>query len=444
MSMMDPGTGNYPAFDDPPAPVQDACMPRGCTVFPGKRVYRYIDAPDGCSFYWDQPQIAAAVNEGGKYQEAAMRYVKEYLAFCRAKNGVLLWGNHYYFDPGKNSVVKFLDDKPPEKIHPGLEQGELHELRPLTPAWELFWEASPEITEGYLRTVAPLHLFDSETGAFNRHADAQRGCAFLESNGILVETLCWLYTKTGDRALCAAALRLARYSYANRDLNTGLIENNPTSERWDKYVSTTECGLWAGSLLRAAKYSGIDEFAGMASGALDAYLAYGWDKAGKLYGRLFVKNGEPDLGPKTTPFQPGAYSSALDPLFPAHDYPYSFMETCLALFQMTKGEHYRRALERWLGTVEEQILDDSAVVYAEHYGRAIHLALKAEREAAVSVHRLAERIGRRAIDSLFSRGMFMGHHGARYYNCVDGVGYLLLALQYLQSGEEPPLSSPFF
>ena len=47
MSSLDVHTGRYPRDDSGPARV-------------AKRVYRHIDAPRGCSFYWDQPALAAA------------------------------------------------------------------------------------------------------------------------------------------------------------------------------------------------------------------------------------------------------------------------------------------------------------------------------------------------------------------------------------------------
>ena len=59
--------------------------------------------------------------------------------------------------------------------------------------------------------------FDADTGGFNRHADGKAGCAFLESGGILVEALAWLYARTGETALLEAADRIAGYSYRHRD-----------------------------------------------------------------------------------------------------------------------------------------------------------------------------------------------------------------------------------
>jgi hypothetical protein len=439
MSMINPVSKEYPSESDLTGKAEMVYMAPGCTVKPGRRVYRYIDAPEGCSLYWDQPQLVAAVNLGGKYREAAYQYITEYLKHGTTKTGILLWGNHYYFDSVKNIFVKFKGDELPVKVDFMHEKGELHELRPIMPAWDIFWEIDAPVVEKYLRTIMEGHLFDREKGGFNRHANNESGCAFLEAGGILVEISCWLYKKTKDEKLLDVALRIAKWSFSYKGQSTGLLENNPTVTRWDKYVSTTECGFWAGCLLRAWEYSGISEFKDMAKKAVDAYLRYGWSNEGLLYGRLFVKDGRADTREKETLFQPGIYASPTNPIFPTHDYAYSFMETCIALYREFKDDQYLRAVKQWLNTAKREVLDEDRVLYAEFYGRLIHLALNAEREMALNTGDLPIETARRAIDDLFTGEMFIGHSHSNIYNCVDGIGYLLLSLMNLQSGKEPAL-----
>ena len=43
------------------------------------------------------------------------------------------------------------------------------------------------------------------------------------------------------------------------------------------------------------------------------------------------------------------------------------------------------------------------------------------------------------MEVLFDDGMFRGHPGEHRYDAVDGVGYLLLALIALETGQEPDL-----
>jgi len=77
------------------------------------RVYldRSVDAPGGSTLYWDLPDIAAAVEISKQtgnqnIEEAAKNYVKYYLENSTAKNGIILWGNHYYYDVLLDTTVK--------------------------------------------------------------------------------------------------------------------------------------------------------------------------------------------------------------------------------------------------------------------------------------------------------------------------------------------------
>ncbi len=322
MASLDTRTGCYPADDRRPAHLP-------------KRCYRNIDAPKGVSLYWDQPQVTAAhrlstLTGDRQYADAADAYVRDFLARCVATTGIFLWGNHYYFDAFRGEVLWFLDEEPPRPSLRAQEVGTLHEARPVLPDWAAFWRIDPAATERCIRALATRHLVaDDEPGCFNRHADGRKGCAFLESGGILVEMCCWLATTVGDAELVAIARRFAEYSFRHRHPVTGLLENNPTETRWDKHGCTTEIGLWAGCLLRAAKNTGETAFVTMADEAMRAYLRYGYDAhARRYYGHLHVADGSPVLGPKTTPFQPGAYAALWEPLFPAHDYPLCQYRPC--------------------------------------------------------------------------------------------------------------------
>ena len=273
MASLDTKTGRYP--DKPYAAI-------------GQRVYREIASPKGSSLYWDQPQLVAAYAMTGltgdpRFKDAVDAYVKSFLERGIDEHGLFQWGNHRYYDAYTDKFVGF--------------SGSPHEIRPLTPAWEIFWRLAPEATEREIRVTGKRHLFDPYIGAFNRHDDGTKGDAFLEAGGVLVETLCWLAKKKGDRSLVENAQRIAHFSYAFRDFKTtGLVENQPTEVRWDKYVSTTEVGLWAGDLLRAADLSDEADFAHIADAAMTAYLKYGYDaQAGEYYGQINVKDGKPPV-----------------------------------------------------------------------------------------------------------------------------------------------------
>lgn len=443
MASLDTRTGRYPENDARPSHIP-------------RRHYRAIDAPKGCSLYWDQPSLAAAhalsraVGEP-RYGQAADLYVAAFLERCVACNGVFLWGNHYYWNAFQGKTLKFHGEETPHPVDFSAEDGDYHETRPIPPAWELFHRVSAEATEKEIRLFTANSLFDAEGGGFNRHADRRKACAFLEAGGILVEALAWLFGKTGDASLLRQADRIVDFSFRHRCAGTGLLENNPTLTRWDKYACTTEVGLWAGCLMRAARWAGEDRgWIEKAGAAVSAYLRYGFDaSAGKYWGRLRIADGSPVLGSEATAgdsglsvkHQPSDYADPWRPLFPAHDYPMPFAETCLSLYPRTGEEPYLRGCERWAEQVARSLpARDGRGGYAEHYGRCIHFL----RRAAQVLERadytvLAHRVAREAVETLHDSGMFRGHPEEHRYDAVDGVGYLLLALIALDTGEDPDM-----
>ncbi|MFW6060061.1 MAG: hypothetical protein ACODAQ_07750 [Phycisphaeraceae bacterium] len=443
MASIDPRTGRYPDDDTRPPEIP-------------RRHYRAIDAPRGCSLYWDQPAAVAAhalsrITGDARYSDAVDRYVEAFLERCVARNGMLLWGNHYFWDAFQGRTLKFCGNETPFPVDFDAEEGDYHEARPIPPAWELFQRVSPDATRRAIEVFAARSLFDPATGGFNRHADQRRGCAFIESGGILVESLAWLHARTGDGALLEQADRIADFSHRHRDPRTGLMENNPTVERWDKFACTTEVGLWAGSLLRAAaRCGGREAWIAKADQAVSAYLAYGYDeRAGRYYGRLRVADGAPVLGAGGTEqdvtqsltHQPGDYADVWRPLFPAHDYPMPMAECCLRLHELTGAERYRRACERWIEHIARSLPPrEGRGAYAEHYGRCIHFLWRCEHAlASRRAGELARTLAHEAVDALSDHGMFRSHPGEHRYDAVDGVGYLLLALIALATGEEPDM-----
>ena len=269
MASLNTYTGMYP---------EDATRPAHIP----QRAYldRYVDAPRGATLYWDMPSIVAAyalskLTGDAWYKKKAEAYTEDFLFHCVAKNGVFLWGNHYYYDAFVDSTMKF--GSRPVAIDLKKEEGNLHEIRPIIPAWEVFWEIAPEATEKEIRVSTKAHLSNEATGEFNRHADGKRQHAFIEAGGSLIYSLAWLYSKTSDPALLQRADRIATYSFEHRNASTGLMVNNPTSDRWDSYSSTTEVGLWAACLLQAAQMTDEtyqSKWINMADEALSSWLKY--------------------------------------------------------------------------------------------------------------------------------------------------------------------------
>lgn len=443
LSSIDTRTGRYPEND-----IRPEHLPKRC--------YRSIDAPKGSSIYWDQPQLIAAHNLSRitgdpKYAAGAETYVTDFLERCVARNGVFLWGNHYYWNVVKGATVKFRTNEEPFPVDPAAEDGDYHEARPIPPAWEIFRNVSPEKTANEIVGFCRNSVFDDVTGGFNRHADGKKGCAFLESGGIIVEALAWLSSKTGDPEPLRLAQKVAEFSFSARDKRTGLVVNNPTVDRWDRYTATTEIGLWGGSLLRAAAHAPeCPAFVDPAASAVAAYLEYGFDSgSGKYFGRLRVADGSPIVGPNpwkidnavASLHQPGDFSEIWRPLFPAHDYPLQFAECCLSLYERIGGKTFRTGCDRWADTIERSIgQTPNAITYAEHYGRAIHFLWRYGRAFDDRKRlQLADRLANLAVERLSAHGYFRSHTMEDRCDAIDGPGYLFLALLALETDDEPEM-----
>lgn len=409
-----------------------------------KRVYRNIDAPRGCSLYWDLPQLAAAhtasaLTGRNEYALAADAYVRDFLRRCVAQNGVLLWGNHFYWDAWRGCTLTFKSDETPVPVDPDTESGGYHECRPLPPAWAVLYRVDARVTSRAIRECVTRHVFDAATGGFNRHADGKKSHAFIESGGILVESAAWLHAREDAPELLDLARKIARFSFESRHPETGLMENDRTSKRWDKLVCTTEVGLWAGSLLRASEYSGDAFFAECAADAVRAWLRFGYDaKARRYYGKLKVADGSPSLGPKESAYQPGDYADFWAPLFPAHDYPFALAETCLRLHARTGEDLFAEAARNLAAQLaRETPVNGGKGGYAEHYGRGIHFLAHASRHFKdAALLEQAQGLADEAIRVLLLDGMFRGHPGEDRYDAVDGVGLLLLGLMTLHAGAD--------
>ncbi len=429
MSSLDTKTGRYPADDARPAHIP-------------KRAYRNIDAPRGCSLYWDQPLIEAAhtlsrLTGDGRYADAADACVRDFLATCVShESGLFLWGNHYYWDAFAGCVRRFGGEEDPVCVSPRKEFGALHEIRPITPVWDAFWRVDPAATERAIRAAGENHLFDPESGGFNRHADRGRAHAFLEAGGILAESLGWLFAQTQDEDLAETALRIAAWSWSHRDRQTDLVPVSPLIDRWDKYACTSEVGLWAGCLLRAMACTGRAEFGRIAEEAVLAYLRFGYDeRAGTYYGKVRIADGRPVLSEKETVYAPDDHVDLWEPLFPRHDYPMALAEACVRLHALTGRQEFAVAVERWVGVVERNLpARGGRGGYAEHYGRCIRFLVLAGRQFGTEAYlSLARRVAAEAIEVLHTGTMFRTHPGEDRYDAVDGLGLMALGLVELHT-----------
>lgn len=424
------------------------------------RVYldRSVDAPGGSTLYWSLPDIAAAVElseilRDPDFKLSARNYVGDYLRRCTAKNGVILWGNHYYYDVIDDRAVKFKSSEDPRFVDFEEELGDLHELRPLLPPWELLYQWFPERVDDHIRKSSIKHIVDFETGEFNRHANQLSEYAFIEAGSIIINSLAFLYSKTRDESLLKMADLVVDYSFRNRNPTTGLVINSPSRERWDQFTSTTEIGLWSLNILKALEYvpdQVKQSWTQIVEKALEPWLLHGFDDTtGMYYGALNVKTGDPIEKTNDYPYQPQIYADIWNPLFPTHNYPMHFAESCLFLFEMTDNDRYKMGADRWVMSIRRQLEDRrySGALYAENYARIIHFLNRyGEMFNNNQVRETAIQLADKAMDQLYveESKMFRSHTREMRYDCVDGIGLLFFAINELQTGNCSEYSSSFF
>ncbi|NND04913.1 MAG: hypothetical protein HKN87_00915 [Saprospiraceae bacterium] len=406
------------------------------------RVYlnRFIDAPAGATLYWSLPDISACIDLSsrigrGNYRLSAKKYVEAYLERCTNKDGIILWGNHYYYHVLMDTAVKFGSSDHPRAFDLARESGHLHEMRPILPPWEVLHAWFPKRIERHITEVVQRHVVDT-TGEFNRHANGLSEYAFIEAGSILVHALSFLYSKTEERRWLALADKIINYSVSHRNPDTGLVPNSPSKDRWDKYASTTEIGLWASNIIKSTAYvppEVKDRWIEIASQALRPWLKYGYDKEIRQYfGGLSVEDAKPIPKEDDYPYKPDKYTDIWHPLFPRHDYPMQFAECCLDMFELTADRIFEKAVHRWFATIQSQWNErHNRIQYAENNGRIIHFLRRyASLYKVAEAKELADELTHETIKHLFvpNRGMLRSHTGEYRYDCVDGIGLLYLGI----------------
>ena len=423
------------------------------------RVYldRSVDAPGGSTLYWGLPDIAAAVEISERtvnknLEKASKEYVQSYLEKNTSKNGIILWGNHYYYDVIQDKTLKFIGKENPKPVNFETETGNYHEMRPILPPWELLYYWFPERIKNHIREVAKLHTANPETGEFNRHANQKSEYAFIESGSILVYSLTFLYSKTGDEKLLEHAESILNYSFSNQNAETGLVINSPSRKRWDQFTSTTEIGLWGLNILKASDFVSEKkkkEWVEVVEKAVKPWLENGFDnEKGMFYGSLNVRDAKPVLHKDDYPYKPQTYADIWNPLFPTHNYPMQFAECCLELYKITNNYIYQDASDKWYRHVLNQLENrKNYILYAENYARIIHflnhygIVLN-----NINAQEMAKQLANKATSNLFveKSQMFRSHTKEMRYDVVDGVGLLYFPLQWIETGIESRFGGVFF
>ncbi|MGI9473433.1 MAG: hypothetical protein ACR2NZ_17965 [Rubripirellula sp.] len=377
---------------------------------------RNAGASSGASLFWDQPSLVAAYELSQRtgckcYTDAAQAYTQAYIDACLdGQSGMLWWGSDHEYDVVEDSIV-------------GPDGDDRRTYLPRTPGWETMWLIDRSVVERQIRSMSEIHDTDPSLA--------------LAPDWVLIDSVCWLAAQdASDRqSLLNQAWEVARARFKTRHPDTGLITTAAIVADQVDAESTTELGVWAMSLLRAAQQSRSQAFQNMADEAISRWLFNGYDSdAGKYYRSIEVASRTPIRGANQSS---GWHAEVFVPdgtQNPNHAMPMA--ETCLSLFDLTGKQIYQESVERWVAQIEASLpANQGHGAHAEDYGRVIHFLVRASIVMDEPRYRaLAESVAQEAMKVLYEPklGMFRSHPGEDVCESVDGPGYLLLALLSLE------------
>ncbi|MBN2209847.1 MAG: AGE family epimerase/isomerase [Sedimentisphaerales bacterium] len=421
--------------------------------------------PAGANLYCDRSLMNALFimsqrSGDEKYAQAAQACIAYYFDHLVDEKGLLWWGSHRHYDVYEDKMTGHL-----------LNWHEIYGGIPI--CWEKLWQVNPAATQKEIEAIWQWHVINKTTGETNRHDDGKPGCDFPLTAGSMMEGFAFLYGKTNDTLWLDRAKLIADYFWQRRNTTTNMIAERPNAgtNRFDGSAFATDItGPYCLSLLACYQFTGDALFRDQAVAYLKAYNTYGFDPAtGKFWGALKL-DGTPIPGPRLpasnepeqfgnaqqyAQYEPRGHLDLWEPYILGSQYP---LETALCFVQayrITKDADMLLGAQRfadWIKktpttTCETDISWYAAYThnfgkqgtYAGKYAQAIDFYLGmyslAEREENL---RLARTFADEAIDKLYHNGLFKGHPAKPYYEAVDGVGELLVALLHLDEALSPP------
>ena len=416
-----------------------------------------LTSAGGANLYWDQPTILAAFELSRRtgckcYSDAASAYIRAYFGACESVSDIRsVMDPRIYYDVTRDQAVDTRTQQP--------------QCQPYTPAWETIWAVDSRSAQHQIRALIransghnsdAISVSTSATGQADRprlNTSVLHNLS-LESETVIIESLCWLSTQNvPDRnTLVEQALMLARHRMDQRNRKTGLVPTQSNNIPHADMVATTQIGSWSNTLLRAADRTGNLEFQQIATEALRAWLKHGFDhEQHRYYRQLALRTGLPTAKPTpddtaSQAQQPSRWQAEIfdSQTRPTYNVPMSMAEACLSLHAQTGDPTSRQAVKRWIRQIRETLPANSGRgAYAEDYGRVIHFLVRASEVMKRPAYRkLAEQVASEAMDQLYvpRMGMFRSHPDEDRCDAVDGPGFLLLALMYLE-GSDPTTSS---
>ncbi len=411
----------------------------------------------GTNLWYDQNVLRAMyrlseVTGEQRYAQAADAYLRFALEVCVKPNGLLVWGTHIYWDCFADRAGGDQDGAGP------------HEILIHLPAWEAMYRVNPEAIRREVDGIWQWHIIDHETGLHNRHDDQQRGCDFAFSGGSFALAFASMYHLTSEAVYLERARTVANWHWRHRDPITGLVADAPgLAGRYDgRHSFTSVTGPFASQLLRCYELTGDASFRDMAIAYIKAYEKYGWDDDARSYWGMLALDGTPvpqaEQGAGYDRYQPTGHVDLWRTIMFSYEFPLVAAQASVYAYEMTRSNvidgdpellaialHWAEVIQRnlpprtgsrWKHELEQAIpgVRETGGTYAENYGRAISFFVHLYRATGDAKYlKLAEGIGREAIDKLFDKGLFKGHPAKPYYETVDGVGLLLFALLELDS-----------
>ena len=399
--------------------------------------------PAGANLYLDQPTLHAMyllsqVTGDRKYADFARKEIACYLSKLVDHKGLIWWGWHRHYDVFKDEMTGHM--------------GNSHEIHFQQAMWPQLWEVNPQAVTREVEAIWQWHVIDKATGLINRHDNGQPGCDFAFTAGEIAHAFAFLYTKTGDRIWLERAKLVTGYYWQRRNPQTNLFASTPRlTDRFDgHHFDTSDVGVFCYSLLKMHEMTREPVFRDQAIAYMKAYARYGWDSKASQFWASLKLDGEPVPAPAVTTddytryqprghvdfWQPETASYACGP-YAAQNYAYAYA--------LTQDKELGAAARNWVDNVRriwpprECRMDTyyrpysqqwaPLGTYAEYYGRVISFLLQMNALTEDRSHLdFARTVADEAVARLYYRGLLRGHPGKPYYEAIDGVGYLLVAL----------------
>jgi len=430
MNILDVRTGDCPAD---PLPLDEAYR----VTRRGRR------GPGGGNLYPDQAALAAMVElteltGRARYAEFATRCANYTMTELVDERGFFWWGWHRHYDAFRDEMTG--------------HSGNPHEIHVQTAQWPLLWNANREAVQREIEAIWQWHVIDKTTGEVNRHGDGERGCDFAMSGGEILAAFAFLYQQTKEPQWLQRARLVADYYWDRRHPETNLIANRPNAgaDRFDgSHFDTSITALHCRGLLDAYRWTGDAIFRDRAVAYLQAYARYGYDAEHEQFWGCLRLDGTPEPGPRVVgdyaQYEPRGAIDLWQPYAAGYEFPVRTARVYAEAYKIKRDPVLMETAKRWADLLERGL---PAVrcqtetwygpyarqwaplgTYAGNYADAIAFFVRIhELTGEQRYGNLARQVAREAVSRLYYDGWLRGHPGKPYYESIDGVGELLLAL----------------